>query len=131
MPHIPAGMAGPFILEPIAEAVLDRKKGGRSAWLDVFRTMSSWRVPQRSYTSTPQYSRVVRNRHGLAPSSDAFVPRLGGPRGSGRLLGLRELIVKFAVAHRSDQNVDDQGHLVQRRNGNCVLALLELNRFQS
>ena len=34
-------------------------------------------------------------------------PRLGGPRGSGRLLRLRELIVKFAVAHRSDQNIDD------------------------
>jgi hypothetical protein len=40
MPDIPTGMTGPFILE-IAEAIPDRKKGVRSAWLDLCRTRSS------------------------------------------------------------------------------------------
>jgi len=38
---------------------------------------------------------------------------------------VRELIVKFAIAHRIDQNVDDYGDLVERWNGDCVLALLD------
>jgi hypothetical protein len=48
-----------------------------------------------------------------------------------RFLRLRELIVQFAVAHRSDQDVDDHWDLVERRNGNGVLALVKLNRFRS
>jgi ABC transporter substrate binding protein len=46
-------------------------------------------------------------------------------------LRLRELVVQFAVAHRSDQDVDDHGDLVGRRNGDGVLALVKLNRFRS
>ena len=46
-------------------------------------------------------------------------------------LCLRELNVQFAVTHRSDKNVDDHGDLVERRNGDGVLTLLELNRFRS
>ena len=46
-------------------------------------------------------------------------------------LCLRELNVQFAVTHRSDKNVDDHGDLVERRNGDGVLAVLELNCFRS
>src|SRR5262249_38041757 len=62
---------------------------------------------KRAHVAAPRRSRIVRKRHGRGYSSDAFIPHLGGPRGSGRLLHLRELIVKFAVAHRSHQNLDD------------------------
>ena len=51
------------------------------------------------------HARPQSGRRGSA--SDAFISRVGGPRGSRRLLRLRELIVEFAVAHRSDQNVND------------------------
>src|SRR5258706_11680911 len=60
-----------------------------------------------------------------------FSRRLGRLHCSQWFLRLCELSVKFAVAHRSDQYVDDHGKLVERRNGDCVLALFELNRFRS
>src|SRR6266498_1233346 len=46
MPHIPAGMAGLCLLETIAEAILDRKKGVHSSWLDPCRNMSSCPSPR-------------------------------------------------------------------------------------
>ena len=55
--------------------------------------------------------------------------RLAGRHGRHWFLRRRELIVQLAVAHRSDQNIDDEGDLIERRDGDCVLALLELNRF--
>src|SRR5258708_114853 len=60
-----------------------------------------------------------------------FSRRLGRLHCSQWFLRLCELSVKFAVAHRSDQYVDDHGKLVERRNDDCVLALFELNRFRS
>jgi len=56
--------------------------------------------------------------------------RLAGRHGRHWFLRRRELIVQLAIAHRSDQNIDDEGDLIERRDGDCVLALLELNRFR-
>src|SRR6202022_3347984 len=56
--------------------------------------------------------------------------RLAGRHGRHWFLRRRELIVQLAVAHRSDQNIDDEGDLIERRDGDCVLALLALNRFR-
>jgi hypothetical protein len=39
--------------------------------------------------------------------------------------------IKFAVAHRCDQNVDDQGDPVERWYDDAVLTFLKLNRFPS
>jgi hypothetical protein len=65
-----------------------------------------------------------------ADAARASSRRLAGRHGRHWFLRRRELIVQLAVAHRSDQNIDDEGDLIERRDGDCVLALLELNRFR-
>src|SRR5262245_8375694 len=85
MPHIPSGVAGLLI-----EATLDRKKGrSRCLVRSVPNHESCARARQAAAlgqaTSTPpvgdvhrikfpQYSRVVRKRHGCGSSSDAVIP---------------------------------------------------------
>jgi hypothetical protein len=44
----------------------------------------------------------------------------------GQLRGLSQLLVKLAVANRSDQGVDDCRKLVEGRNRDCGFALVEL-----
>ena len=75
------------------------------------------------------YSYIARKRQNWALF--LFSRRLGRFHRNRWSLRVRELIVKFAVAHRSDQNVDDHGDLFERWNGDCVLARLKLNRFRS
>ena len=83
--------------------------------------------PRRKIRGIPQPS-----RKNAMKSCDRKCPRRLARRHRPRwFLRLRELIVQFAVAHRSDQNVDDSGDLVQRGNGDGILTLLELNRFRS
>ena len=55
-----------------------------------------------------------------ADAARASSRRLAGRHGRHWFLRRRELIVQFAVAYRGDQNIDDEGDLVDRPDGDCI-----------